>query len=416
MIETIILEEPSARRRFLTAPCLEERERYLYHLMRRGYGPAYLRVVSFFLLRIIEFLGLATLRMVEPEEIERAALAWAAYRGPDRRGTKVTGNAAVRFPRVAKNWLRFHGHLAVPAAPIHPYEKEVTDFGEFLRRTNGATPGTIHGYSKRAKFFLSWLAAKGRALSSVTLNDVDEFFEAKRIRGWSLSTVASHAQAMRSFFLHAEAHGWCSPGIARGIRKPRVSKYDGVSRGPAWADVRRLLRYASKKTTISSSRAYAMLLLCSIYALRSSEVSDLQLIDIDWREETFCVKRAKRGGYQRYPLQYEVGEAILRYLKVRPRCACRNVFVTFQQPYRPVSGCAMWAVVRHRFDVLGIRSRGRGPHALRHACATYLLRKGTQLKDIADFLGHLSAKAVGIYAKLDTRSLRRVADFSLKGL
>ena len=416
MIETIILEEPSARRRFLTAPCLVEREQFLTHLLRRGYGPAYLRTASFFLLRIIEFLQLSTLRMVEPEEIERAALAWAAYRGPDRRGVKVTQNTTLRFPRVAKNWLHFHGRLAVPGAPVHQYEKEVTDFSEFLRRTNGATPGTIHGYSKRAKFFLSWLAAKSRALSNVTLNDVDEFFEAKRVHGWSLSTVASHAQAMRAFFLHAEAHGWCAPGIARGIRKPRLSKYDSVSRGPAWADVRRLLRYASKKTTSSCLRAYAMLLLCSIYALRSSEVSGLQLIDIDWREETFCVRRAKRGGYQRYPLQYEVGEAILRYLKVRPRCASRNVFVTFQQPYRPVSGCAMWAVVRHRFDTLDIRSKGRGPHALRHACATHLLKKGTALKDIADFLGHRSAKAIGIYAKFDTRSLRKVAGFSLKGL
>ena len=416
MIETMILEEPSARTRFLAAPCLEERERYLLHLMRQGYGPAYLRTVSFFLLRIIEFLRLKTLRTVGLDEINKASHNWAAYSGTDRRGVKVTGNGALRFPRVAKNWLRFHGHLAVPVAPVHPYEKEVTDFGEFLRRTNGATPGTIDGYSKRAKFFLSWLAAKGRTLSSVTLKDVDEFFEAKRVHGWSLSTVASHAQAMRAFFLHAEAQGWCAPGIARGIRKPRLSKYDGVSRGPAWAEVRRLLRYASKKTTNSSLRAHAMLLLCSIYGLRSSEVSDLRLVDIDWREETFCVKRAKRGGYQRYPLQYEVGEAILRYLKVRPRCACRNVFVTFQQPYRPVSGCAMWAVVRHRFDALGIRSKGRGPHALRHSCATRLLRKGTPLKDIADFLGHRNARAVGIYAKFDTRSLRKVAAFSLKGL
>ena len=117
MIETIILKEPSARSRFRSAPCLEEREQYLFHLMRRGFGPAYLRTVSFFLLRIIEFLRLTTLRMVEPEEIERAALAWAAYRGPDRRGVKATGNTTVRFPRVAKNWLRFHGRLAVTPAP-----------------------------------------------------------------------------------------------------------------------------------------------------------------------------------------------------------------------------------------------------------------------------------------------------------
>lgn len=416
MIESIILKEPIARRRFLNAPCLEERERYLFYLMRQGFEPAYLRTVSFFLLRIIEFLRLTTLRMVEPEEIERAALAWATYRGPDRRGVKVTRNTTVRFPRVAKNWLRFHDRLAVAPAPVHPYEKEITNFSDFLRSTNAASPATIEAYTLRAKLVLSWLAANGRTLSSVSLNDLDEFFEAKRAHGWSLSTLASHGQALRAFFLHAEVQGWSPPGLARGIRKPVLPKYDGVSRGPTWGDVRRLLRFESRLTTTFSLRAHAMLLLCSIYALRSSEVSGLRLIDIDWREETFCVKRAKRGGYQRYPLQYEIGEAILRYLRARPRCACRNVFVTLGQPYRRVSGGGMYSTVKRRFKALGIQSKGCGPHALRHACATHLLKKGVPLKDIADFLGHRDTKLVGLYAKFDTRSLSKVAAFNLKGL
>jgi hypothetical protein len=41
VIETVLFEEPSARSRFLAAPCLKEREQYLSHLMRRGYGPGY---------------------------------------------------------------------------------------------------------------------------------------------------------------------------------------------------------------------------------------------------------------------------------------------------------------------------------------------------------------------------------------
>jgi site-specific recombinase XerD len=299
---------------------------------------------------------------------------------------------------------------------MHPYEKEITDFREFLRLTNGASTGTIHGYSTRAKLFLSWLVAEGGELSRVTLNEVDEFLETKRTQGWSLSTIACYAQALRAFFLYAETRGWCRPGLARGIQKPTVPKYNAAPKGPKWGDVRRVLRYESKKTSVLSLRAHAILLMCSIYALRSSEVTGLRLIDVDWREETFCVKRAKRGGYQRYPLQYEVGEAILRYLRVRPSCACRNIFVTFQQPHRPMTSFGMWNIVSRRFMALGIESKCRGPHALRHACATQLLKKGTPLKDISDFLGHRDAKAVGVYAKFDTKSLRQIAAFSLKGL
>jgi len=415
MIETVLFEESNTRSRFLAAPCLKEREQYLHHLMRRGYGPRYLRTVSFYMVRVIQLLPLTALRTVEPEEIERAALAWAAYRGPDRRGVK-TCNTTVLFSRVAKNWLLFHNRLALPAAPVHPYESEIADFTNSLRSIGAVSPATIDAYRWRVKLVLSWLAANGLVLSSVTLNDMDQCFEAKLAQGWSLSTLASHCQALRAFFLHAEGHGWCPPGLARGIRKPVVPKYDGVSRGPTWGDVRRLLRRESKMSTTFALRAHAMLLLYSIYALRSSEVSDLRLIDIDWREETFCVKRAKRGGYQRYPLQYEVGEAILRYLKVRPRCSCRNVFVTLQQPYRRVSSGGMHSIVKRRFKALGIRSRNCGPHALRHACAAHLLKMEAPLKDIADFLGHRDTKLVGIYAKLDTRSLRKVAAFSLKGL
>lgn len=414
MIETILYEEPNTRSRFLEAPCLQEREQYLYHLQRRGYGPGYLRTTSGLMLRVIQFMGLTRLRMVELEEIERASQTWAAYRGPDRRG-KV-GETTMRFPRVAKSWLRFHGRLAEPTAPVHPYETEITAFREFLRRTNGAAPGTILGYSTRAKLFLSWLVAEGGELSRVTLNEVDKYLEGRRSEGLTLLTIASYSQSLRAFFLYAERHGWCRTGLARGIRNPTAQKFDPDPRGPKWADVRRMLRHESKKTTAQGLRAHAILLLCSIYALRSSEVTRLRLIDIDWREETFCVQRAKRGGYQRYPLQYEVGEAILRYLKVRPRCDCRNVFVTFQGPHRPMLNFGMWNIVNRRYKALGIESKNRGPHSLRHACATQLLKKGTSLKDIADFLGHRNTEAVSIYAKFDTRSLRQVAAFSLKGL
>jgi integrase/recombinase XerD len=66
--------------------------------------------------------------------------------------------------------------------------------------------------------------------------------------------------------------------------------------------------------------------------------------------------------------------------------------------------------------LLGILSEHMGPHSIRHACATQLLKRGTPLKDIADFLGHSNLKCVSIYAKHDVRSLRQVSAFSLRGV
>jgi len=141
------------------------------------------------------------------------------------------------------------------------------------------------------------------------------------------------------------------------------------------------------------------------------------LEDFDWRSETFTVRRAKGGGVQQYPIQYEVGEAILAYLRYgRPRCSCRQVFVTLHLPYRAIGSAGMWLVVAKRMEEMGLETKHRGPHALRHACATYLLKKGHSLQEIAEFLGHRNLQSVGIYAKHDQKALRAVAAFRLTGI
>src|SRR6266567_4814086 len=141
------------------------------------------------------------------------------------------------------------------------------------------------------------------------------------------------------------------------------------------------------------------------------EVARLQLTDIDWRAETFTVSHSKRGGAQKYPLQHEVGEAILKYLrKARPRCACQHLFITLTPPYRPLCTSSLWEMTSRRMRAVGIRCRRQGPHCLRHACATHLLESGASLKEIGDLLGHRNAASAGIYAKVHLTALRRVAD------
>jgi len=56
-----------------------------------------------------------------------------------------------------------------------------------------------------------------------------------------------------------------------------------------------------------------------------------------------------------------------------------------------------------------------GPHSLRHACATELLKQGASLREIADFLGHRDCQSVEIYAKFDMQSLLKVAALDLCG-
>jgi site-specific recombinase XerD len=86
------------------------------------------------------------------------------------------------------------------------------------------------------------------------------------------------------------------------------------------------------------------------------------------------------------------------------------------RPYRPLRRGFAWVIVGGRMRKHGVGLDHVGPHALRHACATQLLRKGSSLRGIADFLGHQDIKTVSIYAKHDPRMLRKVSAFSLRGI
>jgi site-specific recombinase XerD len=174
-------------------------------------------------------------------------------------------------------------------------------------------------------------------------------------------------------------------------------------------------------TTVGDSardiRDRAILILLASYGLRSSEVSGLRLEDVNWESEKVSIGRSKQRRAQEYPLVSEAGEAILHYLqKARPRCAQREIFLTSKAPFHRLSQGALYHLVSTRLRMLGIHAPRRGPHALRHACAGHLVTEGFSLKEIGDHLGHRSAFATRIYAKVDLAGLREVANFDLGGL
>ena len=164
-------------------------------------------------------------------------------------------------------------------------------------------------------------------------------------------------------------------------------------------------------------RRRAALLLFATYGFRVGEVARLTLDDLDWEHNLIRVRRSKRQDVHVYPLATETGAALLRYITtVRGRCAWRHVFLTLLAPYRPLSCSGLWSLASQPLLAHGVHTRHHGPHALRHACATRLLAEGWSLKDIGDHLGHQTADATAMYAKVDVRGLREVARFDLGGL
>ena len=409
------LEHPFFLNRHRQAPLLKEREAFLSHLQQPGTSPKALRNLSGELLPVMRLLKLTEMRDVSLEEIQRAALCWAREQRTNPKA-QSHDNSASFFVYAAKKWLRFHGRLKRPSAPPMRFADELGDFARYMTEEQGLSPQSVRSHCWKTSKFLAWCGERHRSLVRVSAEDVDDFLAMKGATGWNRKSVSVAAQALRAFFRYAETRGWCAAGFAKGIQAPRIYQYENLPEGPTEKEVRQLLRSA-KGSSQAALRTRAILMLFAVYGLRSGEVSRLLLSDFDWRQEVFVVNHAKKGGSQRYPLQREVGDAILHYLReARPRCACRHLFITLHPPYRPVGTSALWWVTSSRIKAAGLRFRHTGPHSLRHACATRLLREGASFKEIGDVLGHRGLESVGIYAKVDLNALRLVANLNLGGL
>jgi integrase/recombinase XerD len=410
-----IFEKSCSIARHQQAPLLNERVRFLAHLSGLGCARCKLKTIAAQLLGIVSMLDLKESGLVTPDQIRLAAQCWAE-RQRDGRKIKSTKSSRHGFVNVANKWMRFLDRLKQPARASQPFDEYLVDFAAWMENERGLSPATIRSQRWQAEHFLRWLVANGQTMKTVSISHIEEFLAWKGKTCWDRKSVSTAAQSLRAFFRHAEFRAWCQPGIAKLIEKPRAYQKDGLPNGPTWPDVHRLVKDTEGRKP-TDYRARAMVLLLAVYGLRSSEVAQLVLSDFDWRAERLTISRQKGGGSRQYPLVHEVGEAVLDYLRHgRPRCECRNLFVSLYPPHRATSRSVVWAIVSRRFRKLGIQCRRQGPHTLRHACATHLLEKGASFKEIGDLLGHRSADSTAIYAKVDLRMLREAANTDLGGL
>lgn len=348
-------------------------------------------------------------------ELDEIASSWARER-------VTIGRAGdFRWPKehfrsVATEFLKSLDRLLPEPTPSpSPYCDQVEDFIAVQHQKSWLSSATCYNGRWHILKFLSHLKDQGHSLENIHAGHIDTYFQHVGQK-WSRTSLHTSAKFLRAWFRHCEDRGWVRPGLSDAIILPRIYLHEGIPLGPTWSLVVRAIS-ESDGDSPSQLRNRAILLLLSIYALRSGEVRHLQIDNIDWQRDFITITRSKISRQQIFPLEPRVGNAIARYLHHgRPKSKCRDIFLTLHAPYRPLSAGAMYNIVTKCFSQIGAPIKGRGPHGLRHSCARHLLQSGHSFKEIGDLLGHRSPDATRIYAKVDLPSLRLVALENFGGL
>lgn len=407
---------PGVLRRHRNGPLAAERAAYLSGLTAQGMARGtILRRSSYCLCVAVELERWPPHQCFDEGEVKALSAAWAAER------TGCGRASSPRWPRehflfAATDFLRSLGRLhPAPAAEAGRYDAELADFIAAQREGRWLSEETRQSARWQIRRFLDYLEQRGIALGDVAAAEIDAFYEHMAQR-WSRSSLRTSAKILRTWFGYCQRRGWARSGLADAILLPRLYRHEGLPLGPTWDAVGRMLAETNGDDP-ASIRDHAILLLLSVYGLRSGEVRRLRLDDIDWARDRIRFVRSKSRRPETASIEPRVGNAIARYLREgRPETDSRVVFLTLRAPHRPLSGGGLYHVVERYLSNSELPKKGRGPHGLRHACARHLIEAGRSFKEVGDHLGHRSPDATRVYAKVDLASLRRVAFDDFGGL
>jgi len=400
--------------RHRAAPMLADRERFLAHCAEQSYKPRMLRKVAWLLLIIVSCMP-TDQQMIGRGEIRRIArLAKTHMKShPFTANGKWSEHTCQLLERYAIKWYSFLGQLDTTNRSNSAFDHHVSAFERFMRDERGLSEVTIETRCLRVSNFLESMLPALQSLKLLTIRDLDDYLHLQSERGWCRSSLSALASDLRSFVRYAEGQGWCVAGLAALIESPRMYSDERLPSYMTWSDVQALIASLTRDDAVTI-RDRAIILLLANYGFRRGEVARLKLHDIDWEEMTLKITREKQRRVQCYPLTQIVGDALIRYLtEVRPRCSHREVFLAMKAPLRPLSAESISPIVRSRSAAIRDGALAYSPHNLRHACAQHLLSEGFSLKKIGDQLGHRSATATAIYAKIDLPRLRQVAEIDL---
>jgi len=407
-----IFSYPAVLRRHREGPLASERQDYLKYLKDRGAASGTVVMQARYCLSIArEIQQHPRDYCFKATELEAIAASWAARR------VKQGWADTPRWPKknfcsVARSFLERLGRLAHDPAP--PPGRHDAWLKDFLQEREWAL-ATRKNRQWHIQRFLTYLDQQGHSLESLTPDHIDAYLKHLG-QTWCRVSLSSIAYALRAWFRYCELKGRTPAGLADSILAPRIYRQEGLPLGPTWEQVKSIIP-GSPGDKPFQLRDRAILLLLAIYGLRSGEVRRLRLDDIDWKRGRVSVVRSKSGQREVLPLEPHTGNAVALYLRRgRPKCDSRCVFVTLRAPFRPLSTGALHHLVSHRLVPVAGPGKGRGPHALRHACARRLVNAGLSLKEIGDHLGHRNPDSTRIYAKVNLASLRSVAMEDLGGL
>lgn len=291
---------------------------------------------------------------------------------------------------------------------LNPYYKGLVDGSLMECKVSGRyESGTIKSVKSAGSVFCLYFQQHGHS----TFESVDKqhivleyFHDGKK----ALRNSAQRYQVCLFLSSNADSDPWCAKVLSYLPPVPDFRKNFDYLKLEERIRIESVL--AGSSLTL---RDKAIGILAYYTGMRSSEIANLTLDDIDLDHNRICISfQQKTRQPLTLPLRPIVRDSVCEYVeKERPVSADEHVFLTSQVPYRRLCAGSMANVAGNIMDAAGVRSETgrRGLHLFRHAFASDLVSKDVPGETVSALLGHSSLASLDSYIDADIEHLRSCA-------
>ena len=266
---------------------------------------------------------------------------------------------------------------------------------EELQRRN-FSPTTIRSYLYAVERFARHFKCRPDRLNHTHLRS----YQAHLLRTGQLQpkTVRLHVSALRCFFVKT---------LRRRYLLDDTPYPKAPQRLPLILSVEEMARLID-----AADGLYHRTMLMVLYStgIRSAELLQLQVADIDSRRMLIHIRQGKGGRDRFVPLSPTLLATLRVYYRwMRPQTWLFPGMVHNWRADKPITKRVLWEAVVTAATRAGFRRRV-SPHLIRHSYATHLLESGADLRTIQLLLGHVNIRHTALYLHLSQKHLQAVAN------
>jgi integrase/recombinase XerC len=224
-------------------------------------------------------------------------------------------------------------------------------------------------------------------------------------------TVNRKVSSLRAFYKYVLRQGKISNNPAQMIQTLKTEKYM-----PSFLSIDEMfeLLKTQNDNSVLSLRNRAILEVFYSSGLRLSELTGLDLIDLDFKQK--LVKVRGKGRKERIvPIGGPALKAVQEYLDKIGEIRQNEDRDIFKKPLfinargKRITSRSIARIVNEITGKSGI-GRKISPHALRHSFATHLLNAGADLRSIQELLGHESLSTTQKYTAVNINRMMEIYD------